>query len=319
MRSHIVLFAGGDQTLRFVPVDRHGDPNRITGATYGIVDLRRGTTDSDRTIVAAGTAAGLGAASTTLSAAAGPSQAYPDRLAVGSVASFVAGRTFIVEDADGERETFVLDRIDSSNLYLFARYPLRRDYASGATVRAVELEATFPEAEAADESDTVDSGGGPYQLTWSYSVGGEDYLVPEVVWVSRYTSQPLVTEQEVLLAHPPMASRIRGRFGVGDAIAVATQDFTADLEAAGVDVTYLRTTHSGLRACRAKALEYLFRWLGSEQDLTEADRWEKRYEATLANLTTGKSPQGTAKVSPSDDTAQAGTDAGYGMPIVVRS
>ena len=101
------------------------------------------------------------------------------------VTGFTAGNRYLVTAADGNREDIWLARIDSGTpKLLYSTSPLSRDYAvTTTTVRAFELEASFPDTEADDEQEIRD-GGGPYQVTWSYTIDGRQYVVPQTVFAS---------------------------------------------------------------------------------------------------------------------------------------
>lgn len=314
---HRVLYNEGAQTLYFAPRDRHGRPSVATTPKYTIADLRHPDGSSDRTVQTQATADPSSETEPTV-AAAGYTQADATRIDVSDASDFTEGREYLIQAADGQRESFILWRKDTSNNYLYARDELTHEYAIGSTVRAFELRATFPAAEANDETE-VESGGGPYQVVWEYTIDGVLYLTPEIVWLTRYSVAPMLTESEVLIADPLIARSMGGIVSVSQAIAAATQDFVGELEAVGKDPSYFRATNAGKLAVRFKTLEYLRRWRATDRDDERADRYSDLYEKHVGNLITGRPPHGTVDVHPAHDDAEPGTNTDYGFSLLRRS
>ena len=317
--AHRVLYNEGDQTLYFAPRDRHGRPSVATTPLYTIEDLRHPDTASDRTIQAQATAT-VGTETETTSAAAGKGQADATKITVTDASDFTEGREYLIQDADGDRESFILWKIDTSGNLLYAREDLQGAYASGATVRAFEMQATFPTAEAADETE-VEGGGGPYQVLWEYTINGEKYLTPELIWLTRYSVQPMVTKAEVLMRDPVITRRLNtSGINIETAIAAATQDFVAEIEASGKTPDYYRTANTGKVAVTHKALHYIHLWMPTERDSELADYHEERYRRHVDNILTGRPPDGTVEVDRINNEAASGTEAGtYTLPFVRRS
>jgi hypothetical protein len=290
--QHTVLYNGGAQTLRHVPMSPRGIPTRVSSATYVIVDSRQATE------VIESTAATLAATTTTLSGPAGPGvSAYPKQIPVANSAGFVEGRTYLLAKADGKRQAIVVERVASGMLH--ASKPLQGAYASGDTVSAIELEATFPSDEAASGPEA-----GPYQILWTYTLDGRDWLVPEVVQVSRYSIAPWITPDEVLRAYPALATRTGA--SLPDAISVASEDMEAALRAGGKDPAYYRGTIEARVALRWRTLEYCHRWMASDEDKELAVTFASRWDTLIHNMLNGQPPRGTVEIDPASDVAKTG-------------
>lgn len=315
--THRVLFNEGAQAVRHVPLDRHSRPTRVTSAMFSIVDLRDGETGSDRTI-ASGSAT-IGTVDTLLTAAAGPGQADPRRILVTSATGIVQARTYLLFAADGQRELVVVDRLDAGGLVVHGRTELRNDYTTTARLQDVEIAADFTEVEAAQEA-SLWNGGGPYQAVWEYTIDAQLYLVPETIWMTRTSVVPFVSEAEVLLAWPTLATRARHRASILDGIRAATEDFVAELEASSKDPADYRASNISKVAVRAKAIEYVLRWIGSgDADTAAADRHEEQYKRLVNQLVVGVPKVGTVTVDPSTNTATAGGDKLHGNAYIRRS
>lgn len=286
--SHRVLYGEGAQTLRFIPIGPDGRPNRVTSATYRIDDMRWSTDGAERVVVAAGTAAVLSAASATLSSAGGANASNPQRLHVDNVTSFVDGRRYLLSTADGSsREVIQCSGIDAgATRYIFSLHDIQGIYPVGSTLQAIELEATFPALEANDETE-VEEGGGPYQVLWDFSVAGRAYLVPQEIWLVRYSVQPWIDETDVLMAYPVLAQRVRNRATVQKAISTATADVVAQLEGARLNPEEWRLSTQGKVAVRDRSIQYLLMWQQTGDDDLRAERWNQSYLATMQNILVG--------------------------------
>lgn len=302
--DHVVKFGQGAHTLRHVPMDEFGRPQRISSATYTIVDTREPEESAAREVVAS-TAATLGSASTTLDETAGPTASHgdPNRIPVAAVTNFAAGRTYLLERADGSaRETVVVVGIDSANARLYSLYPVQHDYAVSDLIRACELEGTFPSDDASDE-ESLQDGGGPYQVLWIYTMNGRSWCVPEAIWLSRYDFAPLCTDVSVLTLNPMLADRGKGRFSVRMALSAAMDDLVAELMSANVEPAQYRLSPVITQAARHKAVEYMLRWCQTPADDARADIHRSEYRRLVDNLLTGKVGAHVVKLDQGSDTA----------------
>jgi hypothetical protein len=303
--EHLVKFGQGAHTLYHVPMDEFGKPQRIASATYSIVDLREPDSSSARVVVAS-TAATLDAASTTLDETAGPTASHgdPNRLPVAAVTGFVSGRTYLLEKADGSaRETVIVSGVDAANGRLYSLFPIQHDYASSDLIRGVEFSGTFPSDDASDE-ESLQDGGGPYQVQWVYTMNGQVWCVPESIWLSRYDFAPLCTDVDVLMECPMLAERGRGRFTVRMALGAAMDQLVAELMSADMDPSQFRLSPSIRQAVKKKACEYMFRWCQTPADDLRAELYRAEYERLINNLLTGRPGKHVVQVSKADDTAE---------------
>lgn len=300
MTQHRVIYNEGAQTLRHVPVDRRGRVVRVSSATYAIVDLRHPEDGSERAI-ASGSAT-VGAVSTALTASAGAGTADPAVIPVTSATGITAGHTYALSTATGRTESFVVARVDSLNVY--ATHELVGDYTTSDSVVSVELTASFPSDEA-DEEPSVWDGGGPYQISWEYTIEDQLYLVPEIVWLTRYSVQPFVTERDVLTLHPTLGTLSRRRVTIPDAIAAATRAFVAEVESAQRDPTLYRPTNLAREAVCEKAVAFVLEWCDRADDAATHDERFRRY---VNQMLVGSPKTGAVTTSRADDSATAGGD-----------
>jgi hypothetical protein len=310
-----VIFNEGAQSLRHVPQDRLGRTTRVASAAYTIVDLRYGEESSERE-VASGSAT-IGSVDTVLTAAAGPAQTDPKRIAVTSSVGILPGRRYVIEGTDGATEPFVALRVETNTVY--AMHELERDYAATASVLDVEIAADFPADEAADENVGLRNGAGPYQVTWEYTIAERLYLVPEIVWMTRTSVQPFITEVDVLRAYPTLVSRLHERATVLDAIRVAHEDYCVFLRAAGKHPADYRASDIARVAVRCRALEHALRWCQTDRDDLAADRFAEQWLQLMNSLTVGQPKTDTVTVDRDTNTAEAGGDKKYGNAYFVRS
>ena len=301
-----VIYGQGAQTLRLIPVDRHGRPTRVSSANYTIVNLDKAPSASDRTVQAA-TAASLDAASTTASAAAGAGQSSPRQLTVVSTTGFSEGRQYLLTGLDGQREVITVQGVQSATV-LHSLHSLQATYASGSTLQGIELSGTFPLSEADDEDNVKN--GYRYQVTWDYTLHGQECYVPQLVRLTRYDEEPWIVDADLIRLIPTLPDQVRGRVKLSDCIAEGTRDLLAELEGSGFDPGELRLSAVAQRAVTFRAAAYAHRLAKSEIDDARADLWDQRYERMLHNLLEQRSNAQVARVDKRDEITDA-TISGY--------
>lgn len=293
MIAHSVRFGQGAQTLRFVPIDRAGRPVRVTSATYVIVDIDEGEDSPDREI-ASGSAA-ISAVSTTLSVAGGVGTANPRALTLASGTDVTEGRQYLLSTAIG-RNLVTVDSAVTTAIQL--KNPPTIAFPSGAAFQAIELEATFPLAEANDEDALSD--GRTYQVVWTYTLQGEQWVTGQIVHLVRYSGEAWIDEEWAIGGWPPLPTRIRGKCRISDGIACATADFIGELESANKRAESYRATMQGALAIRYRTIEHCLRWCNTDQDTETANLFQSRYEKIMVNLITGV-PGTAINLDPVDD------------------
>ena len=309
---HRVRF-GVAKTLYHVPRDRYARAAIASSPTFAVVALWHSEDSTEREIVAE-TVTTVDTTTTTLSDDAGPAEANPKLLPVASSVGFVAGRSYLL--VQGEVSQLVTcEGIDTGQF--LCKQEVRHPFTSGATLRGVEISASFP-ADAADEDD-LEAGGGPYGIVWSYTIAGVGYYPIEEAWVVRYDAQPLITTADLERRWPEVASMVSTRWSLEDAIASASDDFLADIESSGRDPHGL--LHSAVaRVCVAdKALEKLHRWSRSDRGDEYAEVLRMDYDRRVRDLLTGQTPVRTAEISHTTNTATQGGSRVHGQPIIRRS
>lgn len=309
--QHRVYYNEGAQTIRHVPVDRRGRAVRVTSATYTLVDLRESEDGTERELGSG--AATVGSVNTLLTATAGAAMANPRLLAVTSATGITAGHQYAVQSATGRTELFVVDRVDGLNVY--TALELSGDYTTADSVVDVELACSFPSGDAADETSLWD-GGGPYQVTWEYTIEDQLYLVPEIVWLTRYSVQPFVTSLDVLTGWPTLGSMARYRLSLDGAIAAATRDYVVECETAKKDPTLYRPTATAKLAVCERAVAYVMHWSDSPE---KAERHDDAFRRLMNQMLVGAPKTGAVTVSRNDNTAVPGGDRRQQGRFVRRS
>jgi len=284
-----ILHDEGDQIVYHIPRDERGIPWYLASATYRIVDTRYGE-DNSSYEVATGTAA-PGGFSTTTDAAAGPSQADPRKIPVAATTDAAIGRTVILQDALGLKEIVEIARIGSGDA-VYATHDLRNNYASGSTVKDVELQVTFPAAEAAD--DTVL--GGDYLIIFTYTIAGQKYLVCERQELGRFSSTPPILDKDVEGFWPGIG-RTMGDRRLSMAIAAAWTEFQAKMSAAGVHMPQfvVRSQHVRMTLIYG-ALSWGLRWKVGETYTEQANEFRDLFYQDLNQYKSGTTPVGDVEV-----------------------
>jgi hypothetical protein len=298
-----ILYGQGAQTIRWVPVDELGHPRALSSATYAIVDLREGESTSSRSVVAS-TAATAPTVSTTTTAAAGPSTANPRAVALTSATGVRVGGVYLLRDTTGAvEESCTVLRLVSAAVELTR--PLTRAFATGAAFVGLELSGTFP-ADVANDEARLDGGGGPFQVTWSYTIGSVLYVAPRELWITRYGVAPWVRPDQVFRFFPGLAGYVGQQIDPHEAIAAATDEYAELLQASGRDPAYTRGHPSATLYVCKRAIVHLCR--GSRAADLQAAKDDFVAEATMhaGNLLGGRTPVRTAVVSPDTDTDTPG-------------
>lgn len=280
MTTHRVYYAKGTQTIRTVP-HRAGRPVRVASATYGIFDVRFAEDSDEHELVAAGTAATLDSASTTTTALAGRRAADRRSLTVSSSAAFTAGRTYLLEASDGRAELVRIAAIPSGTVMLAAT-EIVGDYATGSTLRGVEVAATFPSS-AADDELKLD--GMPWIVAWAFPD-----LPPlrESIHLERGEEMQLATLDD-LAQLDPMIVRVGGdRIEPALALAQAHRDFRTDLRIAGANEADFIAGPIGRDAVVYLAGYHALKGSNDESASRRAEAYKARYTELRAALQVGR-------------------------------
>lgn len=304
---HQVIHGQGAQTLRTVPVNAHGRPTVVTACTYRIVDLRLGEDDPLREIVAAGTPATIDATSTTSDAACGRGTANARKIPVTSTVGFQQGRRYLITLADGTREMFVCEGIGTS--YLTPRDELARQYATGATVRGLEVSGTFPALVADDDEKIEDGEGGPYAIDWSWDLDPSPRR--ELVWIIRQPDSLLVTEEDVLSIDSSLTATTGNRVQISTAIRQAAAEVRVHLQLHQIDPDNFHAPSALRLAVAYRACWHLVRIMKGEENQARAETYQTESQKYLDSITIGQPPEKSVKTSSSTDTAPGGTSKPY--------
>lgn len=291
MASHKIYYGRGAQDIVSVP-HKGGQPVRVASATYEIVDSRHSVDSSAHVVVAAGTAATLDATSTTLTAGAGRGANDHRALTVASTAGLVVGRLYILTAASGEAELVTIAAVPSATLARTVS-DVRSTYLSGATLRGIEVTATFPEIEA-DDDDNLD--GLPFIITWTFPAMPP---VREPIFADRGVEAQLATLAD-LLQLDPFISKIDGdAVSPATALARAHRDLRTDLEIAGIREADLLAGNIGRDCVTYRAAHLVFAHNGDDVSRSKAESYQTRYETLRAALTTGdRTKPGIAALTP---------------------
>ena len=304
---HYITHDGGGQTLYHLPMDYMAKASRVTSATYTIVDLREPEDGAAREVQTSASAT-VDSASLTLAAAAGPTQANPRLIQLDAVTGLVEGHSYILEGAtSGLTEVVVVDRIDATNFYAYTRHAIRNVFATSDTFRGVEIQGTFPSAEASDD-DKLENGGGPYGIIWSYTIDGRPYSPIDDAYVRRFTVQPMCTESDVLQSYPRLEDRARNQISLSDAIASASRHARSELENAGIKPENLIGSETLAMAATYRSIATALRWLRTDGDgdSDDIDHYENQYRHLIRSLLNGRPSERTSSVEARAATADPG-------------
>lgn len=305
----MIKYGQGAQTVRWVPIDANGVPRRVTSATYRIDDLRE-PLEGSRRVVVASTGATVSPVDTTLAADAGPETANPKRITLASVTGIQVGGVYMLTDGDAPSdEAVTVVRVNASESGVELSRALPRSFASGDAFQGIELTGTFP-ADVANDETRLDLGGGPFQVTWSATIGGVLYIERRELWISRYGSAPWVRFDECAKHLPGLDQVVGSAIDPTAAIAAATDDFHEALMSTGAgwerDPTTYRGNISADLYVRKRAIYYMLIGSRSDDSIALADRFAEEARTHVNNLLTGRPGTKTVATHPVNDTATPG-------------
>lgn len=313
-RGHEIVYGGGAQALRFVPRDRDGKIIAVASATYAVEDLRLSTSDGDRFVVTS-TAATVDSVSTTTSALAGRGSSDPRHVAIADETGIVAGRAYLLVASDGRREPIVVAEVGSG--FVRTEDEIAGSFAATSSLSGVEISGTFPLAEADDES-AFEDGGGPYLVTWVYSVGGvsESFRVPCFVVLAK--DQCPATESDMLDAEPLAQALGGGRTPLSRYLRAGWWEFRARCKRAGLDLGTVAGGEVAVAAIAHIAVAKLLRAHGLEDYGDLANQHDNDAQGYFDSLITGKDPLGVVRVHKTEDQAPAGASQHYSPRFAPR-
>lgn len=304
---HVVIYNQGAQTLKAVPFE-HGRPVVVASATYTIVDLRYSDTSPNRTIQAS-TAASVDAYSGTTQAAAGIGAADLTRVDVDDVTGIEVGDRLLLHN-DVDQALIEVREIDSGNNRFYTTAEITDAYPTGAAVSGIEVSATFPSAEAADE-ERLEDGGGPYAIDWSFD--GIAGPVRQIIWLRRTARTPLITVDDLDTLAPQLVQVSSNLFSVDKLIEQATRDFHSELLARDIHPERFHATELA-RNCvtyRAAYLGYLA--MGRAQDDAMLEHFHGRWMGLINTLTIGKPGAGVTQTDHDDIAEDGDTSEVFGL------
>lgn len=181
-----------------------GRPSSVTSATVHYYEAG----DDSEAESAIGTPSVETGPNTTIDAASGFGQSDPRVLNVAATTNAAIDRRYLVTAADGQREWFDVEEIDSGNS-ITAKHPLFNAYASADTVQSTRIQATIDPTWIADLSNISESEPNPgYRVRWVYVVSGVTYVADSYFNVVRYVGKHGVRPQDVELTFPGWLDRL---------------------------------------------------------------------------------------------------------------
>ena len=295
--SHRLGYGQGAQVVRTVP-QQGGRAVVVASADFAICNLRHPADDAEHEIESG--SATVDPVSTTLAAPAGKGSADPRSIVVASATGIAAGRRYLLSSG-GRSELVRVEAVDGTTLRLAAT--LGPYFASGSTLRGVELSATVPTGVTADD-DFV--GGQTLAVRWS-PAGMLPWL--EQIFLERVAPSPPITPEAVLELDPTLANYAGTGATVADALAMALEDFRVDLLIANLGDSDVLAGPIGQSAVKYRAAYHLLKHSSDESAVRRTEAYAKRYDELRAALLVGKDK---AKVTHTDADSRA-------RPLSIRS
>lgn len=226
----------------------------------------------------------------SLTAAAGPSQANPRLVTVGSTTGLVVGRVFVIRSSSGLQESVEIESIPSATTFT-ARHPLHNDFSTDAAIYSLRIQATIDPSWVADDGNLVDAGANPhYRVRWVYSLlSGETRVADSYFNLVRYPGTTGVQPQDIESLVPGWLDSLptdhrasQGRTLIADAY----REVRLDLHQVDTSASSLAEAEVIDDLVRYKTIE-LGEWAKfykNSDDVSRADAATKRYTARLDAL-----------------------------------
>ena len=301
---HQVIYNGGAQTLRTVPINRQGRPTPVSVCTYRIVDLRLSEEDPLR-LISSGNAT-LDATTTTTTAACGLGTSNARKIPLTSVVGFSQGRQYLITHTDGTRELVLCEAVGTN--YLIPRNEISKRFESGVTVRGIEVSCSFPSIEAADESKFQDQGG-PYAVDWAWDLDPSPRR--EIAFIIRAPDSLLITEEELLAIDPSLAPTTGQRTSLPTCIRQAAMEVRALCQMSQVDPDNFHGGTTLRLAVAYRAAWHVMKQKAGPENAERTTLYKEESQRYLDAVLIGRAPEKSVKTNPVTDSAPAGTTKGY--------
>lgn len=286
-----------------------GRPSSVTSATVYYYESGDDAEDEG----AIGAASVETGPNTTIDAASGFGQSDPRVLHVAATTNMAVDRRYLVTAADGQREWFDVDEIDSGNS-VTAKHPLFNTYASADTVQSTRIQATIDSTWIADTANISETEPNPgYRIRWVYVVAGVTYVADTYFNVVRYVGKHGVRPQDVDLTFPGWIDRLptdhredQGRKLIDEAY----RQVKIDLAAVELDDASVADAEIVDELTRWKALvqSEMARLMAGSQNDTSYAAAKQAYQERLDSLV-----RITTKVSVRDESGAAGAKTSLGL------
>lgn len=281
-----IAYAVTGQTVSYDAPE--GRPSSVTSATVYRWDMSDDDTSESTAI---GTPSVETNPNTTIDAASGYGETDARKLNVAATTGFTRERSYLVTSADGLREWFEVEEIDSGN-YVIAKHPLHNGYATADTVQSTRLQATVDSTWVADETNLMLDDVGPnpgYRIRWVYVVSSVTYVADTYFSLTRYVGRHGVSPQDIEVMAPGWLDMLptdhrkdQGRKLIDNAYREVKIDFHQ------IDVAASSVAESELidELTRYKTLELgeWARYLKGGIDESQANAASRRYQTRLDSL-----------------------------------
>lgn len=305
-RDHIVYFGQGTQTRHSVARDKQFRAVVPTTPTYTIVLLPHGTDSAEREIQASGVSTIDPFSTTIATTAAGPGSNARE-ITVAAKADAVAGKRYLIQN-DGQHEEILLEGIDDTEEKLHLQDGLTRNWPVGSAVIGIELPWDFPTATAADEEE-LERGGGPFAVDWLATIDSAKIAWRELIWLRRMAPRIKVTVHDVKSIDQTLSDTIGDKFKIEPALKVAVAEFESKIRAMGEQPSRFYSDLATL-AVGYLAASNLRAQLQTDRSDVLSIKWEDKWKELFGELTAGRLPEDTVKVSEQDQAPEFGTAEG---------
>lgn len=280
MKTHYVIYGGGNQVLYTLPYTHEGEPMLLSSAQVRVVDLRVHEDSADRDVVAL-TSATLDTTTDTTTTAIGRGATSKVRVEVSTPGNFIAGASYALVSPTGEIQEVEVDHTDDDAVYV--RKAVRGAYPVGSTLRGFALRVTFPSTEADSETAFDQHAECPYAVDW-YFTGHPVARSRELIWMRRAPEAIVARPHDVEVLDATIGRLNTQEKKVENALIQAHRDFWRRIRAKGIDTDTVHFSDSARDWVAYRAAEVLRRGMGDERSDELADGYKRAHDGIIHDL-----------------------------------
>lgn len=277
-RTYDAIYGVTGQIVETYPDDeewRQGIPSSAT------VDVFDGDRDRDGDPDFSPTPT-IDAVSTTVATAFTEQTASPkNKIYLASCASIVAGRHYLLENADTQRELVTPIAVNTTSGYVECEDDIRFDHTTASTFKGLRMIFTVDATWVATESNILTPKAPSYAVVWQYTVNSLTRRQETYLRLVRVKAKHRVTAKDISRRWPDVLDNEHRKYrglGLRYVIDDAWGDFRFDLRMEGYEPSQIRDTELIDRIVIARTMVRILTAPGTEFPQSQIDEAKSEYD-----------------------------------------